>query len=88
MNVHKYKVKFEDYQTIEMPTYSQILSFHEQDGNLYIWVLADPRLKPETRRFRLAGTGHSIECSTLSFIGTAHLPVSGQVFHLFEVENA
>jgi len=38
----------------------------------------------ETRHFRLIGTGHEFELSTLFYIGTAKLFNDDFVWHLFE----
>lgn len=84
--VWKFDLDTDDYNSFSMPRYSVILSVQEQFGKVKMWVLCDPNEKQyEIRKFRLAGTGHSIEENIKSFIGTFQLLSGNFVGHLFEV---
>lgn len=87
--VFKYELQIEDYQTLQLPWDSQILTVKAIDGRLFIWCLVDP---DETRKvnceFRLAGTGHTIagyEAEHSTYVGTFFLPKL--VFHLFMMQT-
>jgi hypothetical protein len=85
--VWKYKITPEDNQVIHLPAAAEILSVQTQNGSPELWCLCNPEeTKCDTRRFRLAGTGHPIVEDNLVFIGTFQLDMGSLVFHLFEVK--
>lgn len=83
--VWKYNINPDDYTSLEIPKDANVLSVGEQFGNVCIWVMVDPSKNKETRKFRLAGTGHPINELYLSFVGTVQLDGGSMVFHLFEI---
>lgn len=50
-----------------------------------LWFIDDPATEPQTRQFRVFGTGQTITRDTGTHIGTAITPDGGRyVWHLFE----
>jgi len=87
LTVYKYQVPIVDNFELELPVGAKILSFMEQRGAPCVWVLIDPDMHHEVRRFRLAGTGHpiTIDPDELRFVGSVLLRGGDLVFHLFEI---
>ena len=86
-SVWKWVLTENDLSTVAMPVGAEILSVHEQMGNVCLWALVD--LDEDRRRertFRIAGTGHVIaNCKKLDYIGSVHFMGGSLVFHVFEV---
>lgn len=73
--------------SIEMPAGAQILSVHEQGGEIAIWAKVDTTQPMERRHFEIYGTGHVIPAGLaeeLTYLGTAHLHRGSLVLHAFE----
>lgn len=86
--IWKYTILVEDFLEIKMPVDSMVLTIQVQRGTPCLWVLVNPEAEKETRRFRLAGTGHPIESQHADmYIGTFQLHGGSLVFHLFEIEQ-
>lgn len=83
--IWKYECIIDDNFDIEMPSGAKILTFQEQYGKLCIWCLVNPDMPKESRKFRLAGTGHPIEEKDIEYIGTVRLAKDTLILHLFEV---
>jgi hypothetical protein len=84
--VFKYVLPDDDEFTLPFPAGAKLLHLDCQDNEVVLWALVDPDAPTETRRFRLAGTGHPIETACpLTHIGTVLLMGGKLVFHLFEV---
>lgn len=83
--IWKYPIVAQDYFEIEMPKDAEVLCVQLQHDTPCIWALVDPEKKRETKRFRLAGTGHLIKEENLKYIGTFQLYEGELVFHLFEL---
>lgn len=84
--VWKYQITSNDYIEISLPIGAKVLSVHEQRGEVFIWILVNQEENVyETRKFRLAGTGHSISDENIKFIGTFQLYSGSFVGHLFEI---
>jgi len=86
-NVWKYKLTANDYIDVEMPKGAEVLTFQIQFDIPCIWCLVDPDAEKESRRFRLAGTGHDIKEDNLKYIGSCQVHEGALIFHLFEVED-
>jgi hypothetical protein len=87
LKVYRYNFKLDDYITIDLPKYAQILKFGFHNGSYSIWALVNPLAPHETRKFRLCGTGYHIteNENELKYINTFF---SGEyVWHVFEVER-
>ena len=74
-----------DEVEVIMPQGAEILHFDAQSESFNLWARVNPDAMPEPRRFRLAGTGHSLPTDGLSHVGTI---LSGPfVWHLFELRK-
>lgn len=78
-----FKYKLSAAISIEMPELSEVLSAHEQGGEIYLWALVNPQNINEVRHFRVLGTGHKVPDKQV-FINTVHLESESLVFHVFE----
>ena len=86
--IWKFEVIGDDVFTRQMPRGATILSIAEQRGDVCMWAEVDPEAPKETRRFRLAGTGHPMPADEKRrFIGTVLSRNGSFVFHLFEIEE-
>ena len=66
-----------------MPRGAQILTVHEQYGEVCLWALVDPDAPTEDRRFHIVGTGHP-SAHLKNYIGTAQVAGGALVWHVFE----
>ena len=84
--VYKYPFDIQDYFTINMPAGSIVIDVQVQKGVPCVWALVDPEKPEKPRHFRLAGTGHPIDDTILSYgiIGSFQYQTDF-VFHLFEI---
>ena len=87
LTVYKYQLQPNDYIDIHLPTKAQILTVQTQFDKPCLWALVNPDNENVLRRFRLAGTGHSIKEneSELFYHGTFQLMQGALIFHLFEI---
>lgn len=87
MKIFKYPVMVIDRQEIQLPTGAQILKVEIQgdDEEAFMWALVDPDAELETRKFRLAGTGHLIEERNLHHIDTFQMLSGRLIWHFFEI---
>jgi len=88
--IWKFKLQFEKDFTIQMPFNSEILCVQrdEKDNCPCIWALVNPESSREPRRFKLFGTGHTVENEEgfeLEYIGTYQYQKGEFVGHIFEV---
>lgn len=86
--IFKYHLPPTDMSVVQMPRDAEVVSAHEQSGEIFVWALVNPETAHDmhTRRFRIAGTGHDIsESPLLCFIDSVHLLGGRLVFHVFEV---
>lgn len=81
--IYKYTLPVTDIARADMPAGAKVLTVQVQRGEVCIWALVDPSNREETRRFRIAGTGHPIDDDVGSFIGTVQL--GALVFHIFNL---
>ena len=86
MVIWKYQLQIRDVQPVYMPSRAEILSAHEQDGEICIWAMVDPSC-PKIRRFiEILGTGNPVpnmeEGISRKLIGTVVMPP--YVWHVFE----
>lgn len=81
---------------VEMPVNSTILSVHEQDGGIFLWVKVMLHGLMTKYRFLVAVTGHQEYELTEDdkFIDTVHVQVKDKqpflpnlVFHIFELKG-
>lgn len=84
-SVWKYDLPVDDDVDLEMPAGATILAVQTQGGAPRLWALVDPLAPKETRRFRVAGTGHAIlDADRLTYVGTFQLVAGAFVGHVFE----
>ena len=67
---------------IKLPVGARILTVHEQNDEVVIWALVDPKAPLETRRFNIHPTGYSEVSGLETYIGTVH--IGSFVWHVFE----
>jgi len=86
LEVWKYPIDMKDFHLIDMPLGAQILCFQFQKEVPTIWALVNPSkdIEKVARRFRFAGTGHTIDETGLQYIGTIQMLNGNLVYHLFE----
>lgn len=88
LRIYKYPFEVEDTLYIEMPHGASILTVQTQSGVPCIWAIVDDEQPPDIYRFKLVGTGHSIDIPKASldhYIGTFQLIEGGFIGHLFQV---
>lgn len=88
--IFKYTLRFDEVIELLLPRGATIIHFGNQRETPTIWAIVDTGAEEETRRFRLAGTGHDLLDGLAS--GVSLLPVGSAlfhhgdlVFHLFEI---
>lgn len=92
--IHKYKLEPTDFQNVNLPKGSQILSVGSQPASvgsrlaeqLVMWVMVDPNeTTQEGVMIRIFGTGHMIHSEhTMRFLGTVQMLNYSLVWHVFE----
>jgi hypothetical protein len=84
--VWKFLIAMDDRVDIDMPLGARILCVQMQGDALCLWARVNPKAPPETRHFRIAGTGHPLGdgMEAASYIGTFQLHGGALVFHVFE----
>ena len=92
MVVFKYPLEFKDEQTVEFPSRARPLHVGSQNERAMLWALVTPptasnawRLKPQTWRIRMVGTGYQIdtEWGESLYLGTIMVNDGKFVFHFF-----
>lgn len=97
--VYKYELRIEEDIVLTLPRGAEILHVDVQaryslsvEGkptlapeDAFVWALVDPSADQVDRRFRLAGTGHSMPDDGLTHVGSFLMAGGALVFHLFEV---
>lgn len=85
--IWKFPLETTDFQVIRMPSDAEILAVQTQDGVPCIWAMVDTTDPPESRIFRIYGTGHPVNADEeLAYVGTCQLHGGSLVFHIFEVK--
>ncbi len=70
---------------IEMPEGAQVLSVHEQNGEVCMWAQVRTENPTVKRKFFTFGTGHILpDNKRLKYVGTALLIDEALVLHVFE----
>lgn len=83
--VFKYNFTPDDIVELQLPGGATILHCAEQYGYMCLWALVDPTAPLETRRIRMAGTGHPIPEAKVRHINTIVMHNGSLVFHFFEL---
>lgn len=88
--VFKYPIPIDDYFTLELPKWSQILRVLVQNDRPVLYAAVPTVDLKEKVDFRLAGTGHPLEdeeFSKLTYIDSFMMANGALVFHLFRVDE-
>lgn len=80
--IWKYEFAVQDDVTLSMPRGAKILTVQDQRGAVTMWAEIDPAAPREKRRFRVVGTGESLDPNRLQYLGTAQFGVL--VWHVYE----
>ena len=70
---------------IDLPRNAEVLSVHNQYGNVCLWVKVDNTQQLESRKFVMCCTGGSVPDEPTKFIGTVLLASGDLVLHVFEI---
>ena len=82
--IHKYTLQLTEWQSIQMPAESKILTIQMQNGVPCMWVEVDTSLQSVTRKFLTVGTGHAINDEVV-YLGTYQLYSGGLIMHVMEL---
>lgn len=82
MTIWKYTLEH-GHNTFLLPKGAKILHVGQQNGTVCLWARVDPEQEQEKRVFRFVGTGHPLNCTDITYLGTAH--DDPFVWHVFEV---
>lgn len=83
ITVYKYPLAVDAIVTLDMPTGAEVLIVAVQHGAAMLWARVDTDQPHETRRFRVAGTGHPRADGR--YIGTLIMHGDHLVFHVFDL---
>lgn len=85
--IHKEVLDIEDYQSLKIAGFKEVLSFGVQHGKLCMWYLRDTdEHRKSSVRIRIFGTGFTFESSTLQgyeFQGTYQMQDGALIWHVF-----
>lgn len=79
--VWKFPLALTDYQQIDMPAGSEILTVQVQDGRPCLWAKVDKKAQASRRGIFIVGTGHLMPVNAKAYIGTFQRQIL--VFHVF-----
>lgn len=85
LKIHKYPIRIEREQLVEMPVGAKILSIREVRGELVMWTLAEVNIAQCSRRIAMIGTGDPFsETLPGAFINTVLLNDYLVCLHFFD----
>lgn len=70
------------HSTLQIPFGAKVLTVGVQDGEVRLWVEADPTRADEERRFLTVPTGIEVDLHNTTYVGTFFL--DDLVFHVYE----
>lgn len=84
--IYKYRLPIADITVLTMPYDHKLLSVQNQNGEICLWALSDPKEDEfRTRTFRIFGTGNESErlenTFDMQFLGTVQ--TGPYVWHVF-----
>lgn len=83
--IHKYRLKGQKEQVLELPRGSKILTVHEQNGDAMLWALVDIESEEKEKvEFKIVGTGWVFEDKGFEYVSTFQLENGTLVFHVFK----
>jgi hypothetical protein len=80
MVIYKYPLKLVDEQTVEMPNSATLLHVAEQNGQLCLWAMVDPRREVVGVPIVIVGTGNPMG-NVGKYLGTVQM--GRFVWHVF-----
>lgn len=88
MRIWKWPLILTDYQSVDVPEGSEILTVQVQHGNPQLWALCDEEeTTMETLHIGMFGTGNPVPNNTGEYISTIQLFEDQLVFHVFNLDN-
>lgn len=82
--IFKYPLHTKDEQIVSMPRDAKILCIDEQGGfQLCLWAEVETSAEPCYRLISIHGTGHPMDDSTPTYVGTV-LSGNGLVWHVYD----
>ena len=84
--IYKYQIIPQDFQALELPEGSKILSVSEQYNNIVLHALVNPDIEEiDIYDIAVKGTGHDFpkKLDTYTFLGTVKLMNGALMFHIF-----
>jgi hypothetical protein len=89
ITIHKQILLAQQFQNIEVPSRSKILSVNMQAGKIAIWYICEIPSIPMIKKIMILGTGHTMPSEvtpeSAQYIGTIMTADDELVFHVFEV---
>ena len=86
ISIWKYPMEVEEFQFVEMPVNSMILSVQIQNGIPVIWAKVNTEEKQtEKRKFKMVPTGGYIEEEKSKFLETLQFNHGKFILHVFEI---
>lgn len=86
VTIYKYPIALTEKIVVDMPKWSQILSFQVQGDTPCLWALIETDNSLVQRQFYVVGTGQNLDALPITrltqYIGTVQQ--GGFVWHLFE----
>ncbi len=80
--IWKFPLEITDRQLVTMPDTFNPLSVQFQGDTLCLWAIVDPESETVARWITIHGTGHPVNDTGLTFIGTAQ-DTHSLVWHIF-----
>jgi hypothetical protein len=68
----------------QMPRGARLLSVGQQDNRVMVWAEVDPRAAVGFRSVQAICTGDQVPPYGATFVGTAHLPRTDEVVHVYD----
>lgn len=81
--IYKYPLAMTDYVEMALPQGAEVLCVGMQGDQAFLWAVVYTGRPLRFRRFRVYGTGHTVQESddARTYVGTVH--IRGFVFHVF-----
>ncbi len=86
--IYKYPLQLGE-TILKLPFGAQVLTAQDQGGTITIWALVNTEdIQPETRKFTVVGTGHTLPDSADVSNWIATLQQGQYVWHVFELPQS
>ena len=81
--IYKYPIEITDFQILNVPKESKVLTVQVQNGRACLWLKVDPSMPEEEMKVYIFGTGHPMPVLDLDYIGSVQMFGGRGVFHVF-----